>query len=77
MAKGAVTSAWQRALIVLTSAVVAFIIIVCLYWAQSVLIPVALAIFLTLERMRHAPLPHPPGGVAAGAAAPGDTSDDQ
>ena len=47
MAKGAVTSAWQRALIVLTSAVVAFIIIVCLYWAQSVLIPVALAIFLT------------------------------
>lgn len=46
-------------------------------WPWLLMPLAALAIFLTLERMRHTPLPHPPGGVAAGAAAPGDTSDDQ
>jgi hypothetical protein len=47
-------------------------------WPWLLMPLAALAIFLTLERMRHAPLPHPPGGgIAAGAAAPGDASDDQ
>jgi predicted PurR-regulated permease PerM/cell division inhibitor SulA len=38
---------WQRALIVLTSTVVGVVVVGCLYWAQTVLIPVALAVFLT------------------------------
>jgi len=38
---------WQRALIVLTSTVVGVVVVSCLYWAQRVLIPVALAVFLT------------------------------
>jgi hypothetical protein len=46
-------------------------------WPWLLMPLAALAIFLTLERMRHAPLSHPPGGVAAGAAAPDDTSDHQ
>jgi hypothetical protein len=43
-------------------------------WPWLLMPLAALAIFLTLERMK-APLPHPPGGVAAGAAAPSDSSD--
>jgi predicted PurR-regulated permease PerM len=39
--------AWQRALIVLTGTVVGVVVVGCLYWAQTVLIPVALAVFLT------------------------------
>jgi predicted PurR-regulated permease PerM len=39
--------AWQRALIVLTGTVVGVVVVACLYWAQKVLIPVALAVFLT------------------------------
>ena len=46
-------------------------------WPWLLMPLAALAIFLTLERMRHTPLPHPPGGVAAGAAASSDASDDQ
>jgi hypothetical protein len=46
-------------------------------WPWLLMPLAALAIFLTLERMRHAPLPHPPGGVAAGAAASSDANDDQ
>lgn len=38
---------WQRALIVLTGTVVGVVVVGCLYWAQTVLIPVALAVFLT------------------------------
>jgi predicted PurR-regulated permease PerM len=38
---------WQRAIVVLTETVVGVVVIVTLYWAQSVFIPVALAIFLT------------------------------
>lgn len=38
---------WQRALIILTTVTVGAIIISCLYWAQVVLIPLALALFLT------------------------------
>ena len=46
-------------------------------WPWLLMPLAALAIFLTLERMRHTPLPHPPGGVAAGAAASSDANDDQ
>jgi predicted PurR-regulated permease PerM len=38
---------WQRALIALAGTVVAVVVVACLYWAQAVLIPVALAIFLS------------------------------
>jgi predicted PurR-regulated permease PerM len=47
MATGSALPAWQRALIVLAGITVAVVVVVCLYWAQAVLIPVALAIFLT------------------------------
>jgi predicted PurR-regulated permease PerM len=47
MAKAAALPAWQRALILLTGTVVAVVVIACLYWAQTIFMPVALAIFLT------------------------------
>jgi predicted PurR-regulated permease PerM len=47
VAKALVQPSWQRALIVLTGTVVGVVIVNCLYWAQRVFIPVALAVFLT------------------------------
>src|SRR5207248_6829504 len=47
MARGDHRSTRQRALVILTGAVLFMIVIACLYWAQAVFIPVALAIFLT------------------------------
>lgn len=47
MIKSSATPGWQRALIVLTGTVVGVVVVSCLYWAQRVLIPVALAVFLT------------------------------
>ena len=47
MTKVSVALGWQRALIVLTGTVVGVVVVSCLYWAQRVLIPVALAVFLT------------------------------
>jgi predicted PurR-regulated permease PerM len=41
------TPGWQRALIALTGTVVGVVVVSCLYWAQRVFIPVALAVFLT------------------------------
>jgi predicted PurR-regulated permease PerM len=38
---------WQRAVVTLTGTVVSVVVIATLYWAQSVFIPVALAVFLT------------------------------
>jgi predicted PurR-regulated permease PerM len=38
---------WQRALILLTGGVLFVLVITCLYWAQAIFIPVAMAIFLT------------------------------
>jgi predicted PurR-regulated permease PerM len=38
---------WQRAQIVLTGTVVGVVVVSCLYWAQTVLVPVALAVFLS------------------------------
>ena len=47
MAKASVAPGWQRALIALTGTVVGVVVVSCLYWAQRVFIPVALAVFLT------------------------------
>ncbi len=47
MAKASAVPAWQRALVVLASTVVGVVVVSCLYWAQKVFIPVALAVFLT------------------------------
>ncbi|MHB1426506.1 MAG: AI-2E family transporter [Gemmataceae bacterium] len=46
MAKTSVAPGWQRALIALTGTVVGVVVVSCLYWAQRVFIPVALAVFL-------------------------------
>ncbi len=47
MAKTSTVPGWQRALILQTSIVAGVVIIACVYWAQTVFIQVALAIFLT------------------------------
>ena len=47
MAKVSAVPGWQRALVVLTGTVVGVVVVGCLYWAQRVFIPVALAVFLT------------------------------
>jgi predicted PurR-regulated permease PerM len=47
VAKASIIPAWQRALIILTGTVVSVVVVACLYWAQLVLIPVALAVFLS------------------------------
>lgn len=46
MAKTSAAPQWQRALVILTSTVVAAVVIGVLYWAQAVFIPVALALYL-------------------------------
>src|SRR5512140_64501 len=38
---------WQFALMILTGTVVGVVVVTCLYWARTVFIPVALAVFLT------------------------------
>ena len=38
---------WQLALVILTGTVVSVVVVTCLYWARTVFIPVALAVFLT------------------------------
>ncbi len=47
MAKASATPGWQHAVVVLTGTVVAVVVVSFLYWAQKVLVPVALAVFLT------------------------------
>jgi predicted PurR-regulated permease PerM len=39
---------WQLALLILTGTVVGVVVVTCLYWAQTIFIPVALAVFLTV-----------------------------
>ncbi len=46
MAKAASASQWQGALVILTGAVVATVVVAALYWAQVVFIPLALALYL-------------------------------
>ncbi|MGA2618321.1 MAG: AI-2E family transporter [Thermoguttaceae bacterium] len=47
MGKTSATPGWQLALMILTGTVVGVVVVTCLYWAQTVFIPVALAVFLT------------------------------
>lgn len=47
MAKTSAMSGWQLALVILTSTVVGVVVVTCLYWARTVFIPVAMAVFLT------------------------------
>src|SRR5262245_28643211 len=47
MAKRSPVPAWQRALVVLTGTVVGVVVVACLYWAQVIFIPLALAVFFT------------------------------
>ena len=47
MIKASVGTSWQRAIIILTGIVVSVVAITILYWGQAILIPVALAAFLT------------------------------
>jgi predicted PurR-regulated permease PerM len=46
VSKASAAPGWQRALIALTGTVVGVVVVSCLYWAQKVFIPVALAVFL-------------------------------
>ncbi len=46
MARVSAVPGWQRASVVLTTTVVGVVVVVCLYWAQTILIPVAMAVFL-------------------------------
>lgn len=46
MAKTSATPGWQIALLILTGTVVGVVVVTCLYWARTVIIPVALAVFL-------------------------------
>src|SRR5262245_39258910 len=47
MARAIQPSVWQRAMVLLTGAVLFIIVVASLYWAQAVFVPVAGAIFLT------------------------------
>jgi predicted PurR-regulated permease PerM len=47
VAKASTIPAWQRAQIILAGTAVGVVVIAALYWAQTVFIPVALAVFLT------------------------------
>lgn len=38
---------WERSIIVLTTTIVIVVVVGCLYWSRDVIIPIALAIFLT------------------------------
>lgn len=46
MAKASAVPQWQRALVALSATVIGVVVLSALYWAQVVLIPLALAIFL-------------------------------
>jgi predicted PurR-regulated permease PerM len=46
VAKTSAIPAWQIALLILTGTVVGVVVVTCLYWARTVFIPVALAVFL-------------------------------
>jgi predicted PurR-regulated permease PerM len=47
VAKPSAAPGWQLTLLVLTGTVVGVVVVSCLYWAQTVFIPVALAVFLS------------------------------
>jgi predicted PurR-regulated permease PerM len=54
-------ASWQRAIVILSSVMVAAVVLVAVYWAQSIFIPIAMGVYLTfllnplvraLERLR-------------------------
>jgi predicted PurR-regulated permease PerM len=47
VAKPSAAPGWQLTLLILTGTVVGVVVVSCLYWAQTVFIPVALAVFLS------------------------------
>jgi predicted PurR-regulated permease PerM len=47
VAKSSAAPGWQLTLLILTGTVVGVVVVSCLYWAQTVFIPVALAVFLS------------------------------
>ena len=47
MTKGSGGLDWQRSIVLLSGTAIAVVAVAVLYWAQSIFIPVALAIFLT------------------------------
>jgi len=47
VAKTSTAPSWQRAVVILAGTVVGVVIILCLYWARTIFLPVALAAFLT------------------------------
>ncbi|MBX9627980.1 MAG: AI-2E family transporter [Gemmataceae bacterium] len=47
MARGGYLPDWQRALMAMSAAVVLAVIVMALYWARTIFMPVALAIFMT------------------------------
>ena len=47
MTKTSALPGWQLALLILTGTVVGVVVVTCLYWAQTVFIPIAMAMFLT------------------------------
>ncbi|MHB1035248.1 MAG: AI-2E family transporter [Pirellulales bacterium] len=46
MAKTSTVPGWQLAVLILSGTVVGVVVVTCLYWARTVFIPVALAVFL-------------------------------
>lgn len=71
MSKPTAGAGWQRAVVSLTGTVVGVVVIGTLYWAQSVFIPVALAVFLTfllgplVNRFHQLGLPRVPSVVVS------------
>lgn len=51
MAKNSIIPKWQRSLIGLSATVTAVVVVVTLYWAQVVFIPIGMALFLTFLLM--------------------------
>ena len=77
MMSGSAPGQWQRSIVLLSGTVVTVVAVTVLYWAQSIFIPVALAVFLTfllnpvVSRLRLlGRAPHPgrdPHGLCRGA----------
>jgi predicted PurR-regulated permease PerM len=77
MARRCTTTDWQRALVLMSGAVLAVVIVGALYWAQAVLVPVALAVFFSfllgplVTRLQSRGLPRGPAVIGATLVAVG------
>jgi predicted PurR-regulated permease PerM len=69
MANASGAADWQRANVILCATVISVVLVAVLYWAQSIFIPVALAIFLTfllspvVSRLRQFGVPRTPAVI--------------